>query len=166
MTPEVRASVAYAEASIGNQPGPSTKEIRMRISTGALTIATVFFVLPSFAHELTLSVSNIKTVKGDLLVAVYDKEEHYNSNSNWVAVKKVKVAETTILLDFADLPAGNYAVKLFQDENENGQIDTGAGGIPIERYGFSKNAGSYGPPSFDEAKVVVDKATEIEIRLR
>lgn len=138
----------------------------MRINTSVFAVAAAIIALPTFAHELTLNVINIKSVKGNLLVAVYDKEEHYNSNSNWIAVKKVKVAETTMSLDFSDLPAGNYAVKLFQDENENGQIDTGAGGIPIERYGFSNNAGSYGPPSFDEAKVAVDKATEIEIRLR
>lgn len=138
----------------------------MRISTTVLAITAACIALPTFAHELTLSVSNIKSVKGNLLVAVYDKEEHYNANSNWIAAKQVKVAGTTMSLDFADLPAGNYAIKLFQDENENNQIDTGANGIPTERYGFSNNGGNYGPPSFNEAKVVVDKATKIEIQLR
>lgn len=138
----------------------------MRISKNVLAIAAAFIALPTFAHELTLNVNNIKSVKGNLLVAVYDKEEHYNANSNWVAAKQVKVAGTTMSLDFADLPAGNYAIKLFQDENENNQIDIGANGIPAEPYGFSNNGGSYGPPLFNEAKVVVDKATEIEIQLR
>ncbi len=138
----------------------------MRINTGVFAIAAAMTALPSVAHELTLSVNNIKSIKGNLLVAVYDKEEHYKANSNWVAAKQVKVAGTSMSLDFADLPAGNYAIKLFQDENENNQIDIGANGIPTELYGFSNNGGSYGPPSFDEAKVVVDKATEIEIQLR
>ncbi len=138
----------------------------MRINTGVFAVAAAIIALPTFAHELTLSVNNIKSIKGNLLVAVYDKEEHYNANSNWVAAKQVKVVGTSMSLDFADLPAGNYAIKLFQDENENNQIDIGANGIPTELYGFSNNGGSYGPPSFDEAKVVVDKATEIEIQLR
>ncbi|WP_331352083.1 DUF2141 domain-containing protein [Cellvibrio sp. UBA7671] len=138
----------------------------MRINTGVFAVVSAIIALPTFAHELTLNVINIKSVKGNLLVAVYDKEEHYTANSNWVAAKQVKVSGTTMLLDFADLPAGNYAIKLFQDENENNQIDIGANGIPTELYGFSNNGGSYGPPSFDEAKVVVDKATEIEIQLR
>ncbi|MGV8835254.1 DUF2141 domain-containing protein [Cellvibrio sp.] len=138
----------------------------MRINTGVFAIAAAMTALPSFAHELTLSVNNIQSVKGNLLVAVYDKEEHYTANSNWVAAKQVKVSGTTMSLNFADLPAGNYAIKLFQDENENNQIDIGANGIPTERYGFSNNGGSYGPPSYDEAKVVVDKATQIEIQLR
>lgn len=138
----------------------------MRINTGVFAVAAAIIALPAFAHELTLNVNNIKSIKGNLLVAVYDKEEHYNANSNWVAAKQVKVAGTTMSLDFADLPAGNYAIKLFQDENENNQIDMGANGIPIELYGFSNNGGSYGPPSFDEAKVMIDKATDIEIQLR
>lgn len=138
----------------------------MRISTGVLAVAAAVIALPTFAHELTLNVNNIKSIKGNLLVAVYDKEEHYNANSNWVAAKQVKVAATSMSLVFADLPAGNYAIKLFQDENENNQIDIGSNGIPTERYGFSNNGGSYGPPLFDEAKVVVDKATDIEIQLR
>lgn len=138
----------------------------MRISASIFAITTAFIATPSFAHELTLNVNNIKNIKGDLLVAVYNKAEHYSSNSHWVAVKKLKVTAEVMSLDFADLPTGDYAVKLFQDENENGQIDKDAMGIPTERYGFSNNGGSYGPPSFDEAKVAVHKATEIEIQLR
>jgi len=138
----------------------------MRVNTIVFGITAVFLALPSFAHDLTLQVENIKSSQGDLLVAVYDKAEHYNTNTNWVAVKKVKMEATKMALAFAGLPAGNYAIKLFQDENGNGQIDMNSMGIPTEPYGFSNNGGSYGPPSFDEAKVVVDKATEIEIQLR
>lgn len=151
---------------IGNRPDLLIKEICMRINTGVFAIVATLIALPTAAHELTLNVSNIKSIKGNLLVAVYDKEAHFNANSNWVAAKQVKVAGTTTSLSFADLPAGNYAIKLFQDENENNQIDIGANGIPTESYGFSNNVGSYGPPSFDEAKVNVDKATDIEIQLR
>lgn len=166
MAPVLNVSVAYAGASFGNWPDLLSKEIRMRISSGVLAVAAAVIALPTFAHELTVSVNNIKSIKGNLLVAIYDKEEHYNANSHWVAAKQVKVTATTMSLDFADLPAGNYAIKLFQDENENNQIDIGTNGIPTELYGFSNNGGSYGPPLFDEAKVVIDKATEIEIQLR
>ncbi len=138
----------------------------MHSRRGLVALIATFFALPTLAHELNVTVNNVKTIKGDLLVAVYDKEEHYNTNTHWVAVKKLKVAETSIVLDFPDLPAGNYAVKLFQDENENGQIDKNFMGIPTEPYGFSNNGGSYGPPSFDEAKVAVDETTNIEIQLR
>jgi uncharacterized protein (DUF2141 family) len=166
MTPEFRLDCVYAGASFGNFPDLSGKEISMRVSTKIFGITAAFLALPSFAHDLTLKVENIKSSQGDLLVSVYDKAEHYNANTNWVAVKKVKMEGTTMSLDFAGLPAGSYAIKLFQDENSNGQIDKNSMGIPTEPYGFSNNGGSYGPPSFDEAKVVVDKAIQIEIQLR
>lgn len=167
MTPEFAAGFVYAGASFGNHPDLLIiKEMSMRISTRILGVAAVFLALPTFAHDLTLTVDNIKSSQGDLLVAVYDKAEHYNANSNWVAVRKVKMETAGMSLSFADLPAGSYAIKLFQDENGNGQIDINAQGIPTEPYGFSNNGGSYGAPSFDEAKVVVDKTTQIKITLR
>ncbi len=138
----------------------------MRMSTKIVGITALFLALPTFAHDLTLTVANIKSSQGDLLVAVYDKAENYDANSNWVAVRKVKMDGNVMSLDFTGLPAGNYAIKLFQDENGNGQIDKNSMGIPTEPYGFSNNGGSFGPSSFDEAKVVVDKATQVEIQLR
>lgn len=138
----------------------------MRISTRVFAMAAGLVALPTFAHDLTVTLGNVKSGQGDLLAAVYDKAEHYNANNNWVAIKKVKMEATGMSLNFADLPTGNYAIKLFQDENSNGQIDKNDQGIPTEPYGFSNNGGTYGPPSFEEAKVLVDKATRIEILLR
>lgn len=138
----------------------------MRINTGVLAIAASFVALPTLAHELNVNVNNIQSIKGDLLVAVYDKKENYDADKNWVAVKKIKVEKSSLSLDFADLPAGHYAVKLFQDENQNGQIDMNALGVPVEPYGFSNNQGRSGQPSFEEAKVVLDSSVNIEIQLR
>jgi len=166
MTPEFAADLAYAEDSFGNHPDLFSEEVYMRISTKILGVTVALLALPSVAHDLTLTVGNIKSGQGDLLVAVYGKEEHYNANSNWVAIKKVKMEATGMSVNFADLPTGNYAIKLFQDENSNGQIDISDTGIPTEPYGYSNYGGSDGPPSFDKAKVLVDKATKIEIQLR
>ena len=38
-----------------------------------------------------------------------------------------------------NLPAGNYAVQVMHDENENNKLDTNFMGMPIEGYGFSNN---------------------------
>lgn len=40
---------------------------------------------------------------------------------------------------FSDLPAGRYAIQLFQDSNDNGQLDHGRRGVPLEPVGFSGN---------------------------
>jgi|SRR5690606_17019739 uncharacterized protein (DUF2141 family) len=129
-------------------------------------LGLMIFALPSIAHELTLKVGNFSNADGHLLVAVYDQQRHYDSNSQHVAAHKVKVTEGSITLLLGDLPAGEYAVKLFQDVNDNGRIDMSAMSIPTEPYGFSNNGGTFGAPSFDEAKVLLNQPTQIEIELR
>lgn len=57
---------------------------------------------------------------------------------------------------FARVPAGQYAVTAFHDEDGDGRIGRNAMGIPTEGYGFSRNAmGRQGPPSFADAAVPI-----------
>ncbi|HTF96726.1 MAG TPA: DUF2141 domain-containing protein [Cellvibrio sp.] len=138
----------------------------MRVFTNMAALGLLMVAMPSFAHELTLKIGNIQKTDGNLLIAIYDQQTHFDANSQWVAVQKVKVTTGPMRIVFSDLPTGHYAVKLFQDENDNGRIDMNATGIPTEPYGFSANGGIYGPPSFDDSKVKLDKSTEIDIQLR
>jgi uncharacterized protein (DUF2141 family) len=60
-----------------------------------------------------------------------------------------------------DLPAGNYAIASYHDENGNGKLDTNALGMPEEGYGFSNDArGTFGPPKFSEAVFEFDGKTD------
>lgn len=59
---------------------------------------------------------------------------------------------------FADLPPGQHAIKAYHDVNANGKLDTNWMGIPTEPYGFGNDArGSFGPPSFNQSAVTVDR---------
>lgn len=56
-------------------------------------------------------------------------------------------------LNFAGVAPGTYAVMVFHDENNNGKLDQAANGMPLEGYGFSRNArGHWGPPNFEAAR--------------
>jgi|SRR5208282_4653079 len=58
---------------------------------------------------------------------------------------------------FGGVPAGDYAVTLFHDENGNGKFDSNFFGYPLEGYGFSNNAkAQFKAPSFDETKFHYD----------
>lgn len=66
---------------------------------------------------------------------------------------------------FKDVPCGEYAVKLYHDENMNQDFDKFLK-IPKEDYGFSNCKGCVLPPSFDKAKFRFDKDhTTITIEL-
>lgn len=72
-------------------------------------------------------------------------------------------------LQLVDIEAGNYAVKLFVDKNQNDVLDQGLLGIPKEPYGFSNDAmGLIGPPSFNDARFRIEAGTtrSILINLR
>lgn len=53
------------------------------------------------------------------------------------------------------LPAGTYALQVFQDDNGNHTLDFNWLGIPTEPVGFSGHVSRYGKPSFADAAVAV-----------
>ena len=70
-------------------------------------------------------------------------------------------------LSFDNLAEGHYAIKLFHDQNDDGELDTDLFGIPSEPYGFSNNASDpFSAPEWTEAKFrVSDPNTEHRISL-
>lgn len=54
---------------------------------------------------------------------------------------------------FEKVPIGTLGISAFHDENSNGKLDTNFVGMPTEDYCASREArGTFGPPSFDDAK--------------
>ena len=65
---------------------------------------------------------------------------------------------------FSGLPAGDYAVTIFHDENGNGKFDMNWMGMPLEGYGFSNNVKPMlKAPNFDECKFHYDGTTTKEV---
>lgn len=132
---------------------------------GTLLFSSLFS-LNAMAHELVLQVDQITKTKGVMMIALYNSAESYKSDEKVFKGQKVAVTKNTLVVNFGDVPAGEYAIKLYQDENENGLIDKNTMGIPTEGYGFSNNSGAIGMPSFDEAKVKITDKTIMSIHLR
>jgi uncharacterized protein (DUF2141 family) len=57
---------------------------------------------------------------------------------------------------FKDIPCGDYAIKLYHDENMSQDLDKILK-IPTEQYGFSNCPGCILPPKFEKAKFHFDK---------
>ncbi|WP_455610773.1 DUF2141 domain-containing protein, partial [Bacteroides sp.] len=65
------------------------------------------------------------------------------------------------------LPTGTYAFSMYQDENGNGKLDTGAFGIPVEKFGFSNDAeGVMGPPSYEKCGFTFSEDTTLVVHLK
>lgn len=137
-------------------------------STKVISLAAGMMALSSYSYgaDVTLEVSNITKQTGNIIVAVYDSQSAYAQSGQPISTAKIPAESATVSTVLTELKSGEYAVKIFHDENSNGQLDTNMVGMPKEGYGFSNNGGRFGPASFDEAKVTVDQDTKIAINLR
>ena len=118
------------------------------------------------AGDLTVSITNVRTDQGTLLVSVTNTEAGWNNQEKPVAAAKVAATGKDSVLHF-NLPAGSYAVQVMHDENGNGKLDANFMGIPTEGYGFSNNPQVMRKASFSEAKFDLgDAPSSIVINLR
>jgi len=85
------------------------------------------------------------------------------------ATAVVPISDGQAFAIFEEVPAGPFAVSVFHDEDDDGELDSAALGIPSEAYGFSANARDmFGPPSFEEAliELVAGETKQITIKVK
>lgn len=112
------------------------------------------------ASDLTVIIQDVDNAKGSVVAAVYDSATSFLKPP--LAKARLKAAAVAGSVSFVvhDLPAGEYAVTTFHDENNSGQLAANALGVPTEGYGFSNDAqGVAGPPKFAQAAFDFDGKT-------
>ncbi|MEL6302781.1 MAG: DUF2141 domain-containing protein [Pseudomonadota bacterium] len=139
--------------------------------TGSILLATVATLSCNavVAAELQVEVTDIATLTGALMIAMYDSAAGFDDDeAPPVKAMRVEVDAETVSVSLAGLAEGEYAIKLYHDANDNGEMDQNMMGLPIEGYGFSGNGGRFGPPAFDEAvfEVREDADNKVSIELR
>lgn len=120
-----------------------------------MLIASLLAIAPLSvsAADLTVEVQGT-TAQGTVYVALYDKADQWMKKA--VKAQGVAAESGKTIVVFKDLPEGEYALTLFQDLDGDRKMARNAMGMPTEPWGFSKDAmGLFGPPSFDEAKVIL-----------
>lgn len=117
------------------------------------------------AQNLTLEVRGIENVAGKLYVAIYNSQETFMKKP--LTGFAVEVKDKVGSIPCKGLPAGTYAFSMYQDENGNGKLDTGAFGIPVEKFGFSNDAeGVMGPPSYEKCSITFSEDTTLVVHLK
>src|SRR5687767_3516371 len=136
-------------------PFEKTKAMKTKIQIPVILIAALCLSAPLFGQgKLEVTVQNIKESKGTIRVGLFNNEDQFLKEA--IEGKVVKVSGNEMTITFENLKSGGYGLSVIHDENENGELDTNMMGIPKEGFGFGNNAmGTFGPPSYDEAKVIV-----------
>ena len=108
------------------------------------------------ATSLTVKVEGVSDKGGQLRIGIYDKARFLERGSKPVTGRIVAATPGEVVVKFDGLEPGLYGVKLFQDENGNGHIDTVMGMIPSEPFGLSNDAKpSMSGPPWDAAKIAL-----------
>lgn len=105
---------------------------------------------------LTVQVTGAESREGRILVALFDSGSSYMKTP--AAKAAASIDESGLgSVRFDQLPPGSYAVTVFHDLNDNGELDTGFLGIPKEPVGFSNNAkGRFGPAKWEATRFPIN----------
>ena len=117
---------------------------------------------------LTIEIHGLESDQGSVVVALFDSAESFERRTDAIASQTVAPQGGYATWNVADLPAGTYAVAVYHDLDDNGELDRTTLGPPAEPYGFSNDARStFGPPGFDRAAIELPPGRHtLRIRVR
>lgn len=136
--------------------------------SSALSLASLHQDSRQKHGTILLTVVGLDNDIGDVKVGLFNSAESFaGKTKDKFAGAIIKIQNKKVKHVFPNVPYGEYAIKLFHDEDGDDEIDTNFLGIPTESYGFSNNAKAlFGPPTFERAKFIVSSDTvKVEIDL-
>jgi len=143
----------------------------MKLSTITITVLLLFQLTVAQTVEdvetgtLTVVITDLQNDDGEVLLSLSDSRENYEGDSKSYLGFKVKIENGKAECTINDLPYGEYAIKLYHDENLDGELNSNFLGIPTEDYGFSNNAsGTFGPADYADAKFLFEQ-TEMTMKI-
>ncbi len=131
-------------------------------------ITVLFFGVNIFAQsgQVDVTVTNIKVKKGGIVkIGIYEKEG-FPTVGKEIKGTDVVVEKGVVTITIEDIPAGTYAIAVFQDKDSDGKLDSNLFGAPTEPYGFSNNIyGMFGPPDFEEVSFIVEDGKTVSLTI-
>ena len=119
-------------------------------------IASCLIATPiAAAADLTVTVEGIAQTQGTIMLGLFDEASYDGDGA--VNGAGLKVESDSVTVTFEGLEPGEYAVRLFHDLNDDGEMNTNPFGIPTEPFAFSNDArGRFGPAKWEDAKFTLE----------
>lgn len=115
------------------------------------------------AADLTVRIDGVRNPVGQLMLSLVDSPAGWDNQARPVAGRRVAADAGTIELVFPDLVAGDYALMVFHDENDNGKLDSNLIGMPVEGYGFSNNPRVMRKPTWEESRFTLAEDGQVVV---
>ena len=118
-------------------------------------------------NNIRIVIPNIRSDKGEILIAIYNKANGFPENSTLaLQTAKMKAKKGSQSYTLNGLAHGKYAIALLHDENGDGKMNKNMLGIPKEGYGVSNNVKNLmSAPAFKDAVFSHTQETELSIEL-
>lgn len=146
---------------------------RLRVSVILLAVlgnfASPLIARANFDGNLTVEIDGFKNTEGQVCASIFGSSQGFPADRDRVLERQcTKITDMPVKLTFSKLKAGNYAVAVMHDENNDFTVNRTDLGFPLEGFGFSQNPEIIDrAPKFDEAAVLVVGAnTDIKIQLK
>ncbi|CAA0123786.1 Uncharacterised protein [Halioglobus japonicus] len=123
-----------------------------------LGVASQLALADELTGIVTVEISGLQEAAGNVYISVYDSDDTWLGDEV-VLTKKVVIADALdgeLVRTELQLPLGEYALSVFYDRDDDGELDTNFIGIPKEPVALSNNAtAKFGPPSYEDAVFVL-----------
>jgi len=132
-----------------------------------LSLFLLLFSVGAFAqHTLTVTITDIRSDEGRILVALYKGANTWLDEPKVYRTEEVAAIEGEVSFAFTDIPEGEYGIALLHDKDGDEEMSFTWLGVPSEAYGFSHiDSRMMREPDFDECKIDVKTSTSITIDL-
>ena len=113
--------------------------------------------------DIDVTVVGLNNSQGVVRLALFGSPETYNNDHNigMGAFRKivVPIIGNRAIARFEGMPYGDYAIKVFHDENNSGKFLTGFFGQPkVQCFTSSDKKVLFWPPSYKKARFILDKS--------
>lgn len=114
---------------------------------------------PAYAASLTVDLEGVRAGSGPLYISVQTRAQFMHDGG---AAGSVVTSPLAGSHRFAfDLPAGEYAISIWHDDNGNGAFDKDEQSRPLDGWAMPNAERLRGEPSFDQVKTMVGAAPAI-----
>jgi uncharacterized protein (DUF2141 family) len=115
------------------------------------------------ATTLEIHVRNVSPKGGIMRLGLYDAAG-YPDDKGPVAAADVPATRGETVITLRNLVPGTYAIEAYQDVNSNDRMDKSWIGLPLEPYGFSRDARPVlSKPGFDRVKFTVAPGANVQV---
>jgi uncharacterized protein (DUF2141 family) len=116
--------------------------------------------------KIRIEIKGFEELTGKLSIGLFNDPDNFPKKSDNNLGMELEITDSTMIHVIDNLEPGEYALAIYHDENGNGKLDSNFLGMPTEDYVFSNYAtGSFGPPSFEDAKFILADSLEIKLDL-